>query len=171
MALILRPFTLADETEALAAQEELAKDDFEFLLEREQPLAWPDYVSRLAEVARGENLAPDRVRAALLAAEVAGRLVGRTSIRFELNDWLENFGGHIGYGVRPAHRRRGYATEILQRSLGVLASEGVDAALVTCDDDNLASAATIERCGGVIEDKRTKPEGILIRRYWVPAAS
>jgi predicted acetyltransferase len=170
MALTLRPFTVADETEALAAHAELALDGFEFLLETEQARPWPAYVARLAEVARGENLAPDRVRATLLVAEVDGQVVGRSSIRFALNSWLENFGGHIGYGVRPAFRRRGYATGILRQSLAFCASEGLDRVLVTCDDDNVASSRTIENCGGVLDDRRTKPTGEVVRRYWVPTA-
>ena len=65
-------------------------------------------------------------------------------------------GGHIGYAVRPAHRRRGYATEILRQSLIVARAVGVDGVLVTCDDDNVGSAAVIERCGGVLESDRDR---------------
>ena len=165
--LVLRPFSLADEAEAVAAQAELAADDFTFLLEDFGTRPWAEYLARLAEIERGENLATDRVPAALLAADVDGELVGRSSIRYELNDWLSKYGGHIGYGVRPAFRRRGYATEILRQSLVIVAERGVAQALVTCDDDNAASAATIERCGGVLEGL-IEGEGAPKRRYWVP---
>jgi predicted acetyltransferase len=39
--------------------------------------------------------------------------------------------------------------------------------LVTCDEDNLASIAVIERCGGVLEDVRPDPDGAPKRRYWI----
>jgi predicted acetyltransferase len=65
----------------------------------------------------------DRVPATFLVADVDGAIVGRVSIRHELNDHLTHFGGHIGYGVRPAHRRRGYATEILRQSLVIARAE------------------------------------------------
>ena len=68
-----------------------------------------------------------------------------------LNDWLRLEGGHIGYGVLPGHRRRGYATEILRQSLVVARAHGVDRVLVTCDDDNAGSAAVIEANGGVLD--------------------
>ncbi len=105
-----------------------------------------------------------------LVAEVDGEIVGRTSIRHELNAYLAFHGGHIGYGVRPAFRRRGHATEILRQSLVIARSYGVDRALVTCDDDNIGSAAVIEACGGVLE--RVVPavesdDGVAFRRYWI----
>jgi predicted acetyltransferase len=165
--MILRPLTVADEAVARTAHAELAADDFPFLLE-DVTLPWPTYVARLGEIARRVGLAPDRVPATFLVAEVDGEIVGRTSIRHELNDFLADFGGHIGYGVRPAYRRRGYATEILRQSLDIARSAGIDSALVICDDDNAGSAGTVERCGGVLERVADGPEGHSpIRRYWI----
>jgi predicted acetyltransferase len=98
---------------------------------------------------------------------VGGQIVGRTSIRHELNEFLARFGGHIGYGVLDAHRRRGHATEILRQSLVIARARGVDRVLVTCDDDNVGSATVIERCGGVFESVVEGLDGIPIRRYWI----
>jgi predicted acetyltransferase len=170
MSLILRPFTLADEAEALAAQEELKADDFEFLLEGTEGQTWAEYIARLDEISRGVNVGADRVAADMLAAEVDGRLVGRSSVRHTIDhEFLAEFGGHIGYAVRPAFRRRGYATAILRRSLDRARELGIAQALITCDDDNAASAATIERCGGVFE-RITMFKDTRRRRYWVPTA-
>lgn len=101
-------------------------------------------------------------------AEVDGKTVARVSTRHELNEYLEREGGHIGFGVLREHRRRGYATEILRQALDILAHEGLTTALSTCDD-NIASAASIERCGGEPAD-RVDVDGTLIRRYLVPIA-
>jgi predicted acetyltransferase len=90
--------------------------------------------------------------------------LGRISLRHELNAVLHEWGGHIGYSVRPSARRRGHATAALEAMLRVCAERGIDPVLVTCDSDNVASRRTIERAGGVYEDTRD-----IKLRYWVPA--
>lgn len=91
--------------------------------------------------------------------------IGRMSIRHELNDWLSEVGGHIGYDVRRSRRREGHATSMLAAALETARDLGIDRALLTCDEDNVASRLVIERNGGVLEDAR---RGKL--RYWVPTA-
>jgi predicted acetyltransferase len=93
-----------------------------------------------------------------------GRLVGTITVRHALTESLLVVGGHIGYAVRPSARRQGVATAALRLGLGLAARLGIDPALVTCEDDNVASARTIEANGGVLEDVRGTS-----RRYWVPA--
>jgi len=89
-------------------------------------------------------------------------VVGFLALRHELNAWLLEEGGHIGYAVRPSRRREGHATRALELAVRRSAELGLDRVLVTCDDDNLASARTIERNGGVYEDTRNRK-----RRYWI----
>ncbi len=113
----LRPLRVDDEAAFLAAQDEMAGDDFRFGLEYDDGMDWRDYMARLAAHRRGEALAPDWVPHTFMVADVSGVIVGRTSIRHELNDFLRSHGGHIGYGVLRAHRRRGYATAIMRQSL------------------------------------------------------
>jgi predicted acetyltransferase len=91
--------------------------------------------------------------------------LGRLSIRHRLTQWLHDYGGHIGYDVRPSARRRGHATEMLRQALPWCRKLRIDPALVTCDLDNVASRKVIERAGGKFDDER---EGKL--RYWVPAS-
>ncbi|MET0872201.1 MAG: GNAT family N-acetyltransferase, partial [Paeniglutamicibacter terrestris] len=149
--LVIRPFTFQDSDEALAARTELDADDFDFLLGYSSRRGFDEYLEQLAAHEQGLGLPPGWVKSALWGAFVDGELVGRTCIRFELNDHLRSVGGHVGYAVRPQHRRRGYATQILRQSLHVLAQRGIESALVTCRVDNIASAGTIEANGGVLE--------------------
>jgi predicted acetyltransferase len=158
----LRPLRLDDERAAIVAHEELARDGFDFLLDWNRGELWVAYLARLDRQRCGLDLPPDRVSATFLVAQVGEEIVGRVSIRHELNAFLTEIGGHIGFGVRPAHRRRGYASEILRQALVIARAVGVDAALVTCHEDNVASARVIEAAGGVFEDIRART-----RRYWI----
>lgn len=158
---------MSDEQAARTAQAELSKDDFPFLLDWDADQPWAAYVQRPANRRQGLDVPPGWVPATFLAADLAGVLVGRVSIRHELNEYLENFGGHIGYAVRPAYRGRGIATEILRQALGIAHGEGIDEILLTCDEDHVISAHIIERLGGVLDDIRTEPDGQAKRRYWI----
>lgn len=165
MPLLLRPPTAADETACRTLHEQLAADGFSFLFNPQ--LEWSEILQRCEQEAAGVDLPDGRVPCDFLLADLDGTVVGRASIRHQLNDFLLNWGGHVGYGVGPAHRRRGYATEILRQSVQRLAALGVERVLVTCDDDNVGSAGVIEACGGVLEDVRPAPGEKPKRRYWI----
>jgi predicted acetyltransferase len=163
----LRPLEAGDEAAAVAAHEELAADGFTFLQGYDPGAPWEDHLQLVDDGRRGVHRAPGRVRCSFLVADVAGEIVGRASIRHELNPYLSIVGGHIGYGVRPRHRRRGVATEILRQSLVVVRASGVRDVLVTCDEGNIGSTRTIERCGGTYESTVQDPaDGTDVRRYW-----
>ena len=147
----LRPLRLDDEAAFAAAHAAMKADAFEFGLGYASAPSWARYVATLDAWRRDIDVPPGYVASTFLVAVVAGEIVGRTSIRHELNEFLAREGGHIGYGVLAPYRRRGYATEILRQSLVIVRSVGVDRVLVTCDDDNVGSAAVIERGGGVFE--------------------
>jgi predicted acetyltransferase len=92
--------------------------------------------------------------------------IGRLAIRHRLTPWLREQGGHIGYDVRPAARRRGHATAMLAAALPIARALGIDRVLVTCDADNVGSQRTIEKNGGAFEDQRANK-----LRYWIPTDS
>ena len=144
----------------------MESDGWSFALYLDADASFADHVERQRKNRLGLDLAEGLVRAAFLVADVDGVIVGRSSIRFGLNDWLAHQGGHIGYGVLADHRRKGYATEILRQSLVIARSEGVDPALVCCDDVNIGSATVIERCGGQLENIVDGDDG-PVRRYWI----
>lgn len=106
----------------------------------------------------------------MFAFDEENQIIGRTSIRHQLTEFLMHEAGHIGYGVLPEFRRRGYATEILKQSIRYCKNElGINQILVTCDDDNIASWKTIEKNGGVLENKviRKADGKTICRRYWI----
>lgn len=163
----LRPYNLQDEAAALAAHEVMKEDGSRLLLEWEEGMDWDQWLQRVSDYRRGLSLSVGLVPATQLVADVGGVIVGSTRIRYSLNKELARLGGHIGYGVLPAHRRRGYATEILRQGLVIAHSQGVARVLVTCLDDNVGSACVIERCGGLLEDVIDLEDGSRrLRRYW-----
>ena len=168
VALRLRPLREDDEAAFAAAHAEMTDDSFTFGIGYEPGMPWDTYLTALADRRHGRNLPARFVPGTFLVADVAGQIVGRSSIRFELNDFLLREGGHIGYGVLPGHRRRGYATEILRQSLIVARADGVGRVLVTCDEDNAGSRAVIESCGGQLESVVDLGDGRPPkRRYWI----
>jgi predicted acetyltransferase len=168
-ALRLRPLRLDDESAFAAAHRVMAAEGFTFGLGGYKPeMEWSEYLMTLAEQRAGVNLPAGFVPSTFLVADVAGEIVGRTSIRHRLNDFLAREGGHIGYAVLLPHRRRGYATAILRQSLVIARANGVERVLVNCDDGNVGSAAVIEACGGRLDSVTRASSGTaLIRRYWI----
>lgn len=95
-------------------------------------------------------------------------MVGVSNLRHELTPFLRHEGGHIGYGVRPSARRKGYATEMLRQTLDYARDLGLERVLVTCGADNMPSQKTILRNGGVLEaDDVVAHDGEVMHRYWI----
>lgn len=94
------------------------------------------------------------------------KIVGAVNIRHRLNKYLMEVGGHIGYGIRPTARRKGYATELLKQALNHAKTLGISRALVTCDKNNAGSAKTIIKNNGVL-DSEAVVDGAVIQRYWI----
>lgn len=163
----LRWLREGDEASFVAAHVAVSSDRFVFGLGYVDGMRWSDYLEALADEQRGERLRPGRVPATFLVAEHEGRIVGRLSVRHRLNDFLERKGGHIGYGVVPEFRGRGFATSMLHQALVIARSHGVDRSLLVCDDDNEASARVVERCGGVLGNTVVDDAGVVLRRYWI----
>ncbi len=110
------------------------------------------------------GLVPDSTFFALDTEQ--GRFVGAANIRHRLNDTLLRTGGHIGDGVRPSERGKGYGTEIVRLALEKCREMGIMQVLMTCDKDNIASARTIQKNGGVLENE-IEDQGKIVQRYWI----
>jgi predicted acetyltransferase len=158
--------------ELLAMMDEFATDRIDggamgalSVAELRDPTAFRGWVDMLGRHEQGEGVAEDLVPSSSRWVEEEGRLVGFVSLRHRLNAYLLDQGGHIGYAVRPTARRRGLATAATALVLQECRRRGIDPVLITCDDDNAASATVIERNGGVLEDVRRGK-----RRYWVTLA-
>ena len=102
-----------------------------------------------------------------LLGESRDRILGAVNIRHRLNEALLLLSGHIGYGVRPSERKKGFGTEILRLALLKCCEMGIEKALITCDKENIASARVIVKNGGILENEITEEDGNIIQRYWI----
>lgn len=133
---------------------------------------YDDFDAWLANVRNHES--PETVPAGhvtgteYLALDEHEHLVGMTNLRHYLNDYLLTYGGHIGYSVRPAERKNGYATQMLRLTLGKAKERGIEKVRICCDHYNIASAKAIRANGGVLEDEAYDSlDGTLTQRYWI----
>jgi predicted acetyltransferase len=135
-------------------------------------MTYAEMLAVLRNEAAGLELAPGRVPHTMLYAFLDGKIIGRVSVRHSLNDYLRQRGGHIGYAVAKRFRGRGYATEMVRRSLEFCKGLGLSQLMVTCADDNIPSWKIIERFNGKLEDRVWDEEDKeLIRRYWITLGS
>lgn len=127
-----------------------------------------DYESWLEKITWNQtNSTPDWVTGNIYLAFVDGKIVGTIAVRHKLNDSTLKSGGHIGYGIRPSERHKGYGTKMLALALEKCREFGIEKALVTCDKVNIASAKTAIRNGGVMENEYIEDDGNIVQRYWI----
>lgn len=90
-----------------------------------------------------------------LVEDVEKKILGAINLRHQLNQYLYQYGGHIGYGIHPLYRGKGYGKMMLELALPLfrkISDEG-DCILITCNKENIASAKVIMSCGGVLENE------------------
>lgn len=132
---------------------------------RNDPGDFDRYLEELELKEEKNGRVPDSVF--FLLDEDRKRLLGAVDIRHYLNDALLKSGGHIGDGIRPSERRKGYATEMIRMALEECRKLGIRKVLMTCDKSNIGSARSIIRNGGVLENEFLNEEGEIEQRYWI----
>ena len=133
--------------------------NFEQVLERCLNMADPEY-------ARRAGRCPGKTF--LLIRSGDDRLVGTINVRWDLNDAMLRFAGHIGYGIRPSERRKGFGKLNLYMGLKEARKLGLDRVMLGCSVSNIGSDRTIRALGGVLERTETDPEdGEQSNVYWI----
>ncbi len=92
--------------------------------------------------------------------------VGACNIRHYLNDYLLKCGGHIGDGIRPSERRKGYASLMIKLAKEECRKLGIRRILMCCYKDNEGSRRSIINAGGIKENE-IPDDGKITERYWI----
>lgn len=104
----------------------------------------------------------------LLVREDDNKIVGTINLRWNLTDAMLKFGGHIGYGIRPTERRKGYNKINLYMVLKEAKKIGLDRVMLDCNVNNIGSDNTIKSLGGVLERTEVDPsDNKLTNVYWI----
>ena len=163
---IFRPVTLYDEKIVMDYRNEFLQTDF--VIKGTKNLEnfenYQDFYRNLELKKENEP----NINQYLLIRKTDSKLVGMAIIRKELTETNILTGGNIGLGIRPSERRKGYGDIILKFSLEECKKIGMKKVLITCRDENIASAKNIEKNGGKFERTAvSKVTGALCRRYWI----
>lgn len=168
--LIIRRPTLKDKEQVEEMVEEFRK--YESVINGHGSIdkfaTYEEWLDKLAMYENKETLPEGRVLSTqyITVRKKDNKVVGLINARWYLNDFLKIHGGHIGDSIRPLERNKGYATEQIRLLLEEFRKRGEKKVLITCKKQNIASARTIEKNGGVLENE-VEFEGDIYKRYWI----
>ncbi|PKR77071.1 GNAT family N-acetyltransferase [Halalkalibacillus sediminis] len=135
---------------------------------RQIPDDFSEFMKRLIKKEDPSGVKPGWVPSSTyFLLDSGGRILGAANIRHELNEPLLQIGGHVGYGVRPTERGKGYASRMLGESLSILKAMDIERALITCNQDNPASQKVILKNGGKQDESFVEESGNIVERYWI----
>ena len=167
-SVVLRSLTDADASAFLRASAATAAVGDKLASTFDRMSSYADYLALLDDHEHGRNLPELYVPSSTYFGFIGDDIVGRLMLRHVLNDRLLATGGHIGYVVVPAFRRRGIATAMLRLALPLARARGIERILITCEESNIGSRRVIENNGGVLERIEPRPDtDIMQARYWI----
>lgn len=128
---------------------------------------YSEWLQYIVDCSKGINIGEGVPQTLFFLKDSNGTILGAVSLRHYLNHTNTIDGGHVGYGICPEHRGKGYGNLILRLAVEKLSSMGILKILVTCDSDNIASQKVILHNGGALENQTYNEDGIAINRYWI----
>lgn len=126
-----------------------------------------DMCLKLQDEVYAKKLGRCQSKTFLLIREDDDRIVGAVNVRWNLIESMKEFGGNIGYGIRPTERRKGYNKINLYLALIEAYKLGLEEVILDCDVNNLGSVKTLEALNGKLKKTAIDPyDGVLTSVYW-----
>ncbi|MDR0346996.1 MAG: GNAT family N-acetyltransferase [Coriobacteriales bacterium] len=131
--------------------------------------SYDEWLLHIARNSNEETVPPDWVVSSVFfgVRKSDNKIIGVIDCRHYLNDFLREYGGHIGYAVRPSERGKGYATQMLNLALEHYKRLKVSKVMLGCYKENLPSVRTIEKNGGILEKEMSYIDGKPMFVYWI----
>jgi predicted acetyltransferase len=98
-----------------------------------------------------------------LFAFIDDKLIGKVIVRRDVETESLKSPGHIGFGITPKYRGKGYGAFLLRNALLRCQNMGLKKVLVVCNDSNIASLKIIQKLGGSLEDHNKMSTTL---RFW-----
>lgn len=97
------------------------------------------------------------------------KIIGMINVRYNISeDKLKTWASHIGYGIRPTERKKGYAKIALYLALLEEQKLGEKDVRLECTVDNIGSNKTILSLGGVLEKTELDVyDNKMTNYYWI----
>jgi predicted acetyltransferase len=161
-------------TVGLAAEHQLMLNEWLYTGERMVPYTlqgdtsnFSRYIGQLKDCEKGIGVPDGFVPSSTFwLVNSENEILGTVNIRHRLSESLMIEGGHIGYGVKPSERKKGYATKMLTLALLEAKKLGIEKAFLTCDKDNVASTKVILKNGGSLYRENVL-DGISKLSFWI----
>ena len=133
------------------------------------------YEEWLVELEKRENLEyADKInrcpsKTFFVVRENDKRIVGMVNVRFNISkEKLSTWASHIGYGIRPSERRKGYAKIALYLALVEEQKLNEENVRLVCTTDNIGSNKTILSLGGKLEKTLLDSyDNMMTNYYWI----
>lgn len=175
MKLELREISIEDkkEIEEMALEFLNANDEYPFEgvsdLKKVLEKSFEEYYNNLETNKHIDEINPNWAnQTTYVLADENNHIYGLANLRHELKGKLIEIGGHVGYGIRPSERKKGYATIQLGMLLEKINELGIEQALITCRENNIGSKKTMEKFIGHSDTLvPSMHEGIMEYRYWI----
>ena len=132
--------------------------------------SFEEFINRIGQLSQWDDKEKQVAKSSvfLLIDETVEKILGCLWLRHHIDFPIDReYGGHIGYGIRPSERGKWYATEMLRLGLDIMRSIGITQVHISCHADNIASENVILTNGWMIFGESMDKNQKKLRQYLI----